>query len=217
MYNLKTNRDQLVTKDSVTVFGRSTANLQNIQNVSIGIAGPEEILSWSWGEVTNPETVSYRTFKPEHDGLFSARIFGPTRDYECQCLKYRRIKYRGITCDKCLVEVTTSRVRRERMAHISLVSPVSHILFLRGTNSPMASVLGMTVKDLERVAYLESYVVTDPGNTTLQKRQVLSESAYQKNLDEFGDNLLLELEQLHFTRYCQISILIWKKIPLRGN
>jgi DNA-directed RNA polymerase subunit beta' len=131
--------------------------------VRISLASPEQIRSWSYGEVTKPETINYRTLKPEKDGLFCERIFGPTKDWECYCGKYKRIRYKGIVCDKCGVEVTLQNVRRERMGHIELASPVAHIWFLKSLPSRIGLLLDMTLKDLERVLYFESYVVTSPG------------------------------------------------------
>ncbi|MBL0725417.1 MAG: DNA-directed RNA polymerase subunit beta' [Alphaproteobacteria bacterium] len=166
----------------------SYLDLQNISNISMSIASPEDIMSWSCGEIKKSETISYRTYKPENDGLFSARIFGPTRDYECQCGKYKRMKYRGITCEKCGVEITSSRVRRERMGHIELATPLVHSVFLRRTNSPISIILGITVKDLEKIVYFENYIITDPGNTTMMTGTVLTEDGYSQALKEFGDS-----------------------------
>jgi DNA-directed RNA polymerase beta' subunit len=135
----------------------------------ISIASPEKILSWSYGEIKKPETINYRTFKPERDGLFCARIFGPIKDYECLCGKYKRMKYKGIICEKCGVEVTLSRVRRERMGHIELAAPVAHIWFLKSLPSRIATLLDMTLKDIERVLYFENYIVTEPGLTSLKE------------------------------------------------
>ncbi|HDJ23018.1 MAG TPA: DNA-directed RNA polymerase subunit beta' [Candidatus Aminicenantes bacterium] len=148
--------------------------------VRISIASPEKIKSWSWGEVTKPETINYRTFKPEKDGLFCAKIFGPINDYECLCGKYKRMKYRGIICERCGVEVTRSKVRRERMGHIQLAAPVAHIWFFKGVPSRIGLILDMTMKDLEKVLYFESYIVIDPGNTPLKERQLLNEEEYKE-------------------------------------
>ena len=177
-----------VMHETPSLFSNSAVDLQNISNISISIASPDDVLAWSCGEVKKSETISYRTYKPESDGLFSGKIFGPVKDYECQCGKYKRIKYKGITCEKCGVEVTTSRVRRERLGHIELAAPVAHILFLRGTNSPIGTLLGMTVKDIEKILYFDSYVVLDAGNTTLKKRQMMTEDEYNAMLDRFGDS-----------------------------
>ena len=159
---------------------------QVFDQIRISIASPEKILSWSYGEIKKPETINYRTFKPERDGLFCARIFGPIKDYECLCGKYKRMKYKGIICEKCSVEVTLSRVRRERMGHIELAAPVAHIWFLKSLPSRIGLLLDMTLKDLERILYFEYYVVLEPGLTPLKDRQLLSEDEYIKAQDEFG-------------------------------
>jgi DNA-directed RNA polymerase subunit beta' len=159
---------------------------QVFDQIRISIASPEKILSWSYGEIKKPETINYRTFKPERDGLFCARIFGPIKDYECLCGKYKRMKYKGIICEKCSVEVTLSRVRRERMGHIELAAPVAHIWFLKSLPSRIGLLLDMTLKTLERILYFESYVVLEPGLTPLQDRQLLSEDEYLKAQDEYG-------------------------------
>ena len=156
--------------------------------IKIGIASPETIRSWSYGEVKKPETINYRTFKPERDGLFCAKIFGPVKDYECLCGKYKRLKFKGVTCEKCGVEVTLSKVRRERMGHIDLAAPVAHIWFLKSLPSRLGMVLDMTLRDIERVLYFEAFVVTDPGMTSLQRRQLLTEEDYYDKLDEYGDD-----------------------------
>jgi len=156
--------------------------------IRITLASPEKILSWSFGEIKKPETINYRTFKPERDGLFCARIFGPTKDYECLCGKYKRMKYKGIICEKCGVEVTLSRVRRERMGHIELASPVAHIWFLKSLPSRIAMILDMALKDVERVLYFENYIVTEPGLTSLKLHQLLSEDEYYRCQEEFGDD-----------------------------
>ena len=145
-------------------------------SVRISIASPETIRQWSKGEVKTPETINYRTWKPEPDGLFCQRIFGPVTDYECACGKYKRVKYRGVVCDRCGVEVTVSRVRREWMGHIELAVPVAHVWFLKSVPSCFSLLLDMTVRDLERVIYYESYLVLDPGGTPLEKKQLLTES-----------------------------------------
>jgi DNA-directed RNA polymerase subunit beta' len=159
---------------------------QVFDQIRISIASPEKILSWSYGEIKKPETINYRTFKPERDGLFCARIFGPIKDYECLCGKYKRMKYKGIICEKCGVEVTLSRVRRERMGHIELAAPVAHIWFLKSLPSRIGLLLDMTLKDLERILYFEHYVVIEPGLTPLKDRQLLSEDEYLRAQDEFG-------------------------------
>ena len=164
------------------------AGSEEFDAIKIGIASPDTIRSWSYGEVKKPETINYRTFKPERDGLFCAKIFGPVKDYECLCGKYKRLKFKGVTCEKCGVEVTLTKVRRERMGHIELAAPVAHIWFLKSLPSRLGMVLDMTLRDIERVLYFEAFVVTDPGMTTLQRRQLLSEEDYYAKLDEFGDD-----------------------------
>ena len=156
--------------------------------IRIALASPEKIRSWSFGEIKKPETINYRTFKPERDGLFCARIFGPTKDYECLCGKYKRMKYKGIICEKCGVEVTLARVRRERMGHIELASPVAHIWFLKSLPSRIAMMLDMPLKDIERVLYFENYIVTEPGLTPLKQHQLLSEDDFLRFQEEFGDD-----------------------------
>src|SRR6202165_1415693 len=165
-----------------------TTPAQVFDQIRISIASPEKILSWSYGEIKKPETINYRTFKPERDGLFCARIFGPIKDYECLCGKYKRMKYKGIICEKCGVEVTLSRVRRERMGHIELAAPVAHIWFLKSLPSRIGLLLDMTLKDLERILYFEYYVVIEPGLTPLKERQLLSEEDYIKAQEEYGED-----------------------------
>jgi DNA-directed RNA polymerase subunit beta' len=154
--------------------------------IRISLASPDKIRSWSHGEVKKPETINYRTFKPERDGLFCAKIFGPTKDYECNCGKYKRMRHRGVVCEKCGVEVIQSKVRRERMGHIDLATPVAHIWFLKSLPSRIGTLLDMTLKELEKVLYFESYVVVDPGSTGLQERELLSEGRYRKAVEEYG-------------------------------
>ncbi len=166
-------------------FGQPTG-LQSFDDIRISIASPDRILSWSFGEIKKPETINYRTFKPERDGLFCARIFGPIKDYECLCGKYKRMKYRGIICEKCGVEVTLSKVRRERMGHIELASPVAHIWFLKSLPSRIGLLLDMTLKELERILYFENYVVIEPGLSPLTINQLLSDDEYYDALDEYG-------------------------------
>jgi DNA-directed RNA polymerase subunit beta' len=173
--------------DLVNVFGQPTGT-DSFDQIKISIASPERIHSWSFGEIKKPETINYRTFKPERDGLFCARIFGPIKDYECLCGKYKRMKYRGIICEKCGVEVTLSKVRRERMGHIELASPVAHIWFLKSLPSRIGLLLDMTLKELERVLYFESFVVLDEGFTSLTRRQLMSEEEYFDAMDEFGED-----------------------------
>ena len=161
--------------------------LKDFNAIRISIASPEKIRSWSYGEVTKPETINYRTFKPERDGLFCAKIFGPVTDWECLCGKYKRMKHRGVVCDKCGVEVTRSRVRRERMGHIELACPVSHVWFFKGLPSRIGHLLDITLRDLERVLYFESYVVIDPGDTELKPNELLSEERFREIRDQYGD------------------------------
>ena len=172
--------------------GRSNAafkqRLEDFDAIKIGLASPEMIRAWSYGEVKKPETINYRTFKPERDGLFCAKIFGPVKDYECLCGKYKRLKHRGTICDKCGVEVTQAKVRRERMGHIELASPVAHIWFLKSLPSRIGLILDMKLRDIESVLYFESYVVTDPGMTELEGRQLLTEEQYVDALEKYGDD-----------------------------
>ena len=160
---------------------------EDFDAIKISLASPEKIRSWSYGEVKKPETINYRTFKPERDGLFCAKIFGPVKDYECLCGKYKRLKHRGVICEKCGVEVTLSKVRRERMAHIELASPVAHIWFLKSLPSRLGIVLDIPLRDIERVLYFEAYIVTHPGMTPLNKGELLSEDNYLEKFEEFGD------------------------------
>src|SRR5574340_1074532 len=161
---------------------------EELDAIKIGLASPEKIRAWSYGEVKKPETINYRTFKPERDGLFCAKIFGPVKDYECLCGKYKRLKHRGVICEKCGVEVTLAKVRRERMGHIELASPVAHIWFLKSLPSRMGMVLDMTLRDIERVLYFEAFVVTDPGLTPLNRGQLLTEDDYLAKLEQYGDD-----------------------------
>ena len=169
------------------IFGQVTGP-QSFDHIKISIASPEKIRSWSYGEVKKPETINYRTFKPERDGLFCARIFGPIKDYECLCGKYKRMKFKGIVCEKCGVEVIKSSVRRERMGHIELAAPVAHIWFLKSLPSRIGLLMDMTLKELERVLYFEQYIVIDPGLTPLEERQLLTEEQYYEARDEYGDD-----------------------------
>ena len=169
------------------VFGQ-VGSTQLFDHIRISIASPDRIRSWSFGEIKKPETINYRTFKPERDGLFCARIFGPTKDYECLCGKYKRMKYKGITCEKCGVEVTLQKVRRERMGHIELASPVAHIWFMKSLPSRIGLLLDMTLKSLERVLYFETYVVIEPGLTELSIHQPLTEDEYQTAVEEYGED-----------------------------
>lgn len=154
--------------------------------MKIGIASPEKILEWSHGEVTKPETINYRTLKAETDGLFCEKIFGPTKDWECKCGKYKKMRYKGTICDKCGVEVTSSKVRRERMGHIALACPVSHIWYFKGTPSRIGLILEIAPRQLERVLYFAAYIVLDPGDTNLSKKQVLNETEYQTAVATYG-------------------------------
>src|SRR3989304_2162362 len=154
--------------------------------IRIRIASSEKIRTWSHGEGKKPETINYRSFKPERDGLFCAKIFGPTKDWECNCGKSKRMKHRGIVCDKCGVEVIQSKVRRERMGHIELAAPVAHIWFLKGLPSRIGNILDMTLRQLEKVLYFESYIVMDPGETPLKHKELLTEERYRKAQTEYG-------------------------------
>ena len=169
-------------QEVMNLFGQQPVPAEPSTQIKISIASPEKILSWSFGEIKKPETINYRTFKPERDGLFCARIFGPIKDYECLCGKYKRMKYKGVICEKCGVEVTLARVRRERMGHIELAAPVAHIWFLKSLPSRIGLLLDMPLKDLERILYFESYVVIEPGLTPLKDRQLLSEEEYLSGL-----------------------------------
>ncbi|HCQ82939.1 MAG TPA: DNA-directed RNA polymerase subunit beta', partial [Rhodobiaceae bacterium] len=164
------------------------ASQQAFDQIKISIASPEKIQSWSYGEIKKPETINYRTFKPERDGLFCARIFGPIKDYECLCGKYKRMKFKGVICEKCGVEVTLTKVRRERMGHIELAAPVAHIWFLKSLPSRIGLLLDMTLKDLERVLYFEHFIVLDPMLSPLKKGQLLSEEEHYDAQDEYGED-----------------------------
>jgi DNA-directed RNA polymerase subunit beta' len=174
-------------KELMNALGQ-TVSPQSFDQIKISIASPERIKSWSYGEIKKPETINYRTFKPERDGLFCARIFGPIKDYECLCGKYKRMKYRGIICEKCGVEVTLSKVRRERMGHIDLASPVAHIWFLKSLPSRIGLMLDMALKDLERVLYFENYIVIEPGLTSLKLYELMTEEQYMKAQEDFGED-----------------------------
>ena len=168
-------------------FIKQQNQTEEFDSIKIGLTSPETVRSWSYGEVKKPETINYRTFKPERDGLFCAKIFGPIKDYECLCGKYKRLKHRGVICEKCGVEVALAKVRRERMGHIDLACPVAHIWFLKSLPSRIGLLLDMTLRDIERILYFEAFVVTEPGMTTLERRQLLNEEAYLDALEEFGD------------------------------
>jgi DNA-directed RNA polymerase subunit beta' len=174
--------------NELTNFANPIAKPETFDQIQIGIASPERIRSWSFGEIKKPETINYRTFKPERDGLFCARIFGPIKDYECLCGKYKRMKYKGIVCEKCGVEVTVSKVRRERMGHIELAAPVAHIWFLKSLPSRIGLLLDMQLKQLERVLYFEAYIVIEPGLTPLEKFQLLTEDELLEAQDEYGED-----------------------------
>jgi DNA-directed RNA polymerase subunit beta' len=161
--------------NELTPFANPVAKPETFDQIRIAIASPDKIRSWSFGEIKKPETINYRTFKPERDGLFCAQYFGPIKDYECLCGKYKRMKYKGIVCEKCGVEVTVSKVRRERMGHIELAAPVAHIWFLKSLPSRIGLLLDMQLKQLERILYFESYVVLEPGLTALETHQLLTE------------------------------------------
>ena len=160
--------------------------VNHVKHVAIAVASPESIRSWSKGEVKNPETINYRTFKPEKGGLFCERIFGPVKDWECSCGKYKRIKHRGVVCDRCGVEVTQARVRRERMGHIELSVPVTHIWFFKCMPSRIGLVMDVTARNLERVIYYEDYLVVDPGDTPLEKNQLLTEMEFRDAKETYG-------------------------------
>src|SRR5258705_12511970 len=161
--------------------------------IRISLASPDKILSWSHGEVTKPETINYRTFKPERDGLFCAKIFGPIADWECLCGKYKRMKHRGVICDKGGVEVTQAKVRRERLGHIPLATPVSHVWFFKGLPSRIGPLLDISLRDLERVLYFEAYVVIDPGETELKQNSLLNEEAYRKAREDYGSKFRAQM------------------------
>ena len=172
---------------------KQQSEIEEFDALRIGLASPEKIRSWSYGEVKKPETINYRTFKPERDGLFCARIFGPVKDYECLCGKYKRLKHRGVICEKCGVEVTLAKVRRERMGHIELASPTAHIWFLKSLPSRIGLLLDMTLREIERVLYFESYVVIDPGLTDLEVGQLLTDEEYYAKLEEHGDEFTAKM------------------------
>ncbi len=173
-------------KDLLKLF-RQHAPVEHFDSIKIGLASPEMIRAWSYGEVKKPETINYRTFKPERDGLFCAKIFGPVKDYECLCGKYKRLKHRGVVCEKCGVEVTQAKVRRERMGHIELASPTAHIWFLKSLPSRIGLMLDMTLREIERVLYFEAFVVIDPGMTPMQRGQLLTDEMYLEAIEEHGD------------------------------
>src|ERR1700739_149368 len=173
-------------KDLLKLF-KQHAPVEHFDSIKIGLASPEMIRAWSYGEVKKPETINYRTFKPERDGLFCAKIFGPVKDYECLCGKYKRLKHRGVVGEKCGVEVTQSKVRRERMGHIELASPTAHIWFLKSLPSRIGLMLDMTLREIERVLYFEAFVVIEPGMTPMQRGQLLTDEMYLEAIEEHGD------------------------------
>ena len=177
-------------RSALGFFETKPISINEYESIRIGLASADKIRSWSHGEVTKPETINYRTFKPERDGLFCAKIFGPVNDWECLCGKYKRMKHRGVICDKCGVEVTQSKVRRERMGHIELACPVSHVWFFKGLPSRMGHLLDMTMRDMERVLYYEAYVIIDPGPTEMKERELIGEEKYRELRAEFGDSFL---------------------------
>ena len=178
-------------KDLLNLLSREKN--EDFDAIRIGLASPEMIRSWSFGEVKKPETINYRTFKPERDGLFCAKIFGPVKDYECLCGKYKRLKHRGVICEKCGVEVALAKVRRERMGHIELASPVAHIWFLKSLPSRIGLLLDMTLRDIERILYFEAYVVTDPGLSALEYGQLLNDEQYYEAMEEYGDEFTAKM------------------------
>src|SRR6202789_2882774 len=195
-----------------------TGQAMTFDQIRIAIASPEQIRSWSFGEIKKPETINYRTFKPERDGLFCARIFGPIKDYECLCGKYKRMKYKGIICEKCGVEVTLQKVRRERMGHIELASPAAHIWFMKSLPSRIGLLLDMTLKELERVLYFENYLVTEPGLTPLKLRQLLTEEEYVKAQEEYGDDAFTAMIGAEAIKLMLQGIdLHEEKVKLRGD
>ena len=176
-------------KDLLKLF-KQQAPVENFDSIKIGLASPDLVKSWSFGEVKKPETINYRTFKPERDGLFCAKIFGPVKDYECLCGKYKRLKHRGVVCEKCGVEVTQAKVRRERMGHIDLASPVAHIWFLKSLPSRIGLMLDMTLREIERVLYFEAFVVIDPGMTEMTRGQLLTDEMYLEAIEAHGDEMI---------------------------
>src|SRR5688572_23041539 len=172
---------------------RGSSLTSDFDAIRISLASPEKIQSWSHGEVTKPETINYRTFKPERDGLFCAKIFGPVTDWECLCGKYKRMKHRGVICDKCGVEVTQAKVRRERLGHIQLATPVSHVWFFKGLPSRIGHLLDITLRDLERVLYFEAYVVIDPVDTELKYKQLLNEDQFRQERERWGFKFKAEM------------------------
>jgi len=181
---LSTPTESRPTRRMVDFGYRVSKKPSDFAAIKIQLAAPEIVRSWSFGEVTKPETINYRSFKPEREGLFCERIFGPVKDWECNCGKYKRVRFRGIVCDRCGVEVTHSRVRRERMGHIELAVKVSHIWYFKSLPSRMGYLLDMTIRDLERILYYENYVVIDPGNTSLREQEIISEETFHELMAE---------------------------------
>ena len=181
--------------NDVNIDKNENVNMGDIdfKSIQIGLASKEKILEWSYGEVKKPETINYRTSKPEKDGLFCEKIFGPTKDYECYCGKYKQIRYKGVICDRCGVELTKSKVRRERMGHIALAAPVTHIWYFKGIPSRIGLLLEMSPKELERIIYFAAYVVTDPGNTPLDEKTVLTETEYKEYRDIYGNEFTAKI------------------------
>ena len=169
-----------------SIKNNNNYELNNFESLQISLASTEKILSWSHGEVKKPETINYRTLKPEREGLFCEKIFGPTKDWECHCGKYKRIRYKGIVCDRCGVEVTKAKVRRERMGHIQLAAPVSHIWYFKGIPSRIGLVLDMSPRNLEKVLYFAAYIVTDPGDTSFAYKEILTEQQYREARQMYG-------------------------------
>ena len=161
-------------------------DVNNFDAMRIGLSSPEQIRAWSFGEVKKPETINYRTLKPERDGLFCEKIFGPTKDWECHCGKYKRIRFKGMICDRCGVEITRAKVRRERMGHIELATPVSHIWYFKGVPSRIGILLDMSPRQLEKVIYFAAYIVIDPGGTPLEHREILTEQKYREHREKYG-------------------------------
>ena len=195
-------------KDLLRLF-RQQAPIEDFDAIRIGLASPDMIRSWSYGEVKKPETINYRTFKPERDGLFCAKIFGPIKDYECLCGKYKRLKHRGVVCEKCGVEVTQTKVRRERMAHIELASPVAHIWFLKSLPSRIGLMLDMTLREIERILYFEAFVVVDPGLTDLERGQLLTDETYLEAIEEYGNEFDARMGRRSGTRPAAVAGSRW--------
>ena len=176
-----------LTRKTFETVRKPNKEIEDFNTIGISVSSPDKIRSWSFGEIRKPETINYRTFKPEKDGLFCGRVFGPTKDYECICGKYKGMKYKGIICEKCGTEVTLSKVRRERMAHIELASPVAHIWFFKSLPSRIGTFLDIPLKSLEKVLYFEEYIVTEPGLTDLKQYELITEEKYQELLDKYGE------------------------------